>query len=375
MSRAEVSSSFRKRRKPRAGIALATTLYFLVLLALLVVGTLYSARAAGVSGELLIEDAELTAATERLLTDAISSWPARDRAGQPIATSVRQTVAVDARITGAISTTRLSTRFFWIVADVGRAVDAAGRRSSIIVRLVDDGPAVSAALVARGDVLLGGGAIVEGARDSGDCSPFDSTLAAIEVGTGALVRSEDVTPLPSWRASDLAASDVPYEQLGGRTWAQMPADLEIEPGAVLTPMPSPSGECGAPQAPDDWGEPLGAGACASWVPVIHARGDLTIAGGRGQGILLVEGRLRVTGALRFRGLIVSRGDVEMRADGVEISGAILSGASTNVGAGSGSSVVIRGRVTLRASRCDVTRAFAAHTSVRRVRERAWMELW
>src|SRR4051812_49256735 len=114
--------------RARAGIALATTLYFLVLLGLLVVGTLYTARAAGRSGELLIEDAELTAATERVLTDALTSWPARARAVQPLAATVRESALLGGRLTGSISTTRLSSRLYWMVADVARTIGNTRRR-------------------------------------------------------------------------------------------------------------------------------------------------------------------------------------------------------------------------------------------------------
>ncbi|NIP81806.1 MAG: hypothetical protein GWM90_22340, partial [Gemmatimonadetes bacterium] len=52
----------------------------------------------------------------------------------------------------------------------------------------------------------------------------------------------------------------------------------------------------------NWGDPRGTGPCAHHLPIIHARGDLTLDGGRGQGILVVEGDLTAAGDVRFGGV-------------------------------------------------------------------------
>ena len=366
-------------RRTRDGIALATTLYFLALLGLLVVGTLYTARGAGRGGELSIDDAELTAATEQMLASIVAEWSPEDRAIQPIASTFSVPSLRTTRVERAGSITRLDPRLFWVVADVRRTAGSARRRTAIVVRLAREGPAVPAAIVARGDVQLGAGArVLAPAQPLRDCSIDDSTGVAVETATAAVVRVEDAfTTMPSWRATDGAAAAEPYQPLGTRSRDQLQTTLELSPDTALTIAPAAAGDCGATRAPDDWGDPYALdGPCARLAPIVHARGDLTLRGGRGQGILLVDGRLRVTGALRFRGLIVSQGGVDIMADDVDISGAIFSADThRSIGGAAASSVVIRGRATVRASRCDVARAFAAHSSVRRVRERAWIELW
>lgn len=53
-------------------------------------------------------------------------------------------------------------------------------------------------------------------------------------------------------------------------------------------------------------------AGAAWVArggVVHALGDLTIEGGDGEGILIVEGRLSIVGPLDYYGLIIARGGI------------------------------------------------------------------
>ncbi|MEO5568305.1 MAG: hypothetical protein ABIR92_07420 [Gemmatimonadaceae bacterium] len=64
-------------------------------------------------------------------------------------------------------------------------------------------------------------------------------------------------------------------------------------------------------------------AGASWVAgsgVVHARGDLTIEGGTGEGILIVEGRLAIVGPLEYSGLIIARGGIEASGGGATLTG-------------------------------------------------------
>jgi hypothetical protein len=59
--------------------------------------------------------------------------------------------------------------------------------------------------------------------------------------------------------------------------------------------------------------------------VVHARGDLTLVGGTGTGMLIVEGRLIITGPLSYEGVIVARGGISVVVPGVTITGVIRSG--------------------------------------------------
>lgn len=90
------------------------------------------------------------------------------------------------------------------------------------------------------------------------------------------------------------------------------ADVHMD--GIVTPAPRTTGDLCVP-ADDNWGDPAG-GVCASRVPVIAASGDLTMAGGRGQGVLLVPGTLRMIGGARFEGVVfagaIDIGDAEIR---------------------------------------------------------------
>lgn len=64
--------------------------------------------------------------------------------------------------------------------------------------------------------------------------------------------------------------------------------------------------------------------------VVHIKGDATMSGGTGSGILIVEGRLVVTGALSYEGVIVARGGISVLVPGVTITGIVRSGGTPPV---------------------------------------------
>jgi hypothetical protein len=58
--------------------------------------------------------------------------------------------------------------------------------------------------------------------------------------------------------------------------------------------------------------------------VIHVVGDATLAGGTGNGILIVEGRLVIAGPLSYEGVIVARGGISVVVPGVTVTGIVRS---------------------------------------------------
>lgn len=76
----------------------------------------------------------------------------------------------------------------------------------------------------------------------------------------------------------------------------------------------------------NWGEPMRGGPpspCTSLLPVIHASGDLTLNGGRGQGVLLIDGDLVLGGGFDFFGLVVVQGQFAIGAGGAHITGGVI----------------------------------------------------
>ena len=56
--------------------------------------------------------------------------------------------------------------------------------------------------------------------------------------------------------------------------------------------------------------------------VIHVKGDATVLGGSGDGILIVEGRLSIAGPFAFSGVIVARRGISAAGAGVNVVGMI-----------------------------------------------------
>lgn len=105
--------------------------------------------------------------------------------------------------------------------------------------------------------------------------------------------------------------------------------------------------------PRNWGAPRNPGSvCWDYLPVIHARGDLTIDDdGHGQGILLVDGDLEVDDEFHFYGLVVVRGIVRWR-DEARLTGGLLVGNRGNLGIRS----QIEDETAIDYSSCAVARA-------------------
>jgi hypothetical protein len=80
----------------------------------------------------------------------------------------------------------------------------------------------------------------------------------------------------------------------------------------VTPAPLAEGARCLVESPGNWGSPTTPeGPCGGHRTALAAEGDLTVAGGEGQGLLLVTGNLRLTSGARFAGLLVVGGDLAL----------------------------------------------------------------
>jgi hypothetical protein len=104
----------------------------------------------------------------------------------------------------------------------------------------------------------------------------------------------------------------------------------------------------------NWGAPENQShACRDFFPIIHARGNLILSNGTGQGILLVDGDLSLTGNFRFYGITIVRGTLNTTGTGNHMSGTTL----VMSGGGSvGDPSMSAGNSTLQYSSCAVNRA-------------------
>jgi hypothetical protein len=237
---------------------------------------------------------------------------------------------------------------------------------------------VFAALSVRDTVRLGDGVVLSGQSATPEptpgCADGDTAVAGvssegpIEVGSGAVVSGQPgVVRAPPTGGEALTAGQEDAYQLLARE-----ATLTLPPG-VWRPNPYiVGGRCvseGGP--PDNWGDGLDPlGACGSYWPVVHVRGNLTLSAGQGHGILLVDGDLAIDGELQFRGVVMVRGRVETRQLGLaaHIWGGLIAARAT------GSAGPVTG-LEVRYSKCLINKALTATGRLAPIAARSWRMLY
>lgn len=282
---------------------------------------------------------------------------------------------------------RLNGQLFLIQSTGVDASGAARSQVAALARLDAAGGALAGgALTAGGRVVLGGGSSLDG-RDAappgwsgcpapgggavpGLALPAAGDLDVAACGAGCIVGAPAVV-------TDEALRDSVPLRVGATDWSALErvADKTYPAegaGLIVVPSPAQSGGACDRTVRDNWGEPgrpPSAAACTGYHPVILVPGDLTLAGGRGQGTLLVRGDLVLAGAAEFDGLILVRGSVRGVGAGGHIRGGVV---VANVrGGAAGSLEGTRIAYSTCALAAALRRAAAAHL----LPERSWSELY
>lgn len=142
----------------------------------------------------------------------------------------------------------------------------------------------------------------------------------------------------------------------------------VLPGGAFSPGPATVGTACDLRPETNWGDPLAPSSpCSGYVPVISVRGDVTIVGGSGQGILLVNGNLHVTSAFVFYGIVLVTGDVDIEGP-TDIRGLLAA-----AGLRSGTSQVTQLKV--RYSKCIISKDLEISSSLKPLGSRAWKQLF
>jgi hypothetical protein len=102
--------------------------------------------------------------------------------------------------------------------------------------------------------------------------------------------------------------------------------------------------------------------------VIWSDTSLTLAGGEGQGVLIVNGDLTVQSQVRFYGLVLVRGHVRITSSEADLRGAVIS-RSAGLTATPGADAPIR------YSQCALDRVLQGSALAVLLRERSWINLY
>jgi hypothetical protein len=370
--------SFARDWSKHRGVALVAVLYFLVVCALTIAAVLFAQRSAKRNALSTANGTQLLAAAEAALYSALSSWSSAERSRQAVGSTAASTATNNASVHTTTYVTRLTSRVFSITSEAMFVSGNVARRVSLLVRLPFDARPVRGALISAVDVTIG--AQVRFATDS---TPCDTASAAVVLTPNAgLAIDADIPPAsqPSMLRDSIADDSSIYLRVADTWWSALAqrADIRLAADARITPTPIVvAGQCSTSDA--NWGDPLGLIAeCAHRAPLVYVPGDLTIDGGAGQGVLLVEGHLAIAGPFTFSGQIVARHGIETLADNIAISGAVYawrSSSDASVSHAITNDVRLTHATTLRYSACDARHGIASWLQPRRVRERAWSELF
>ncbi|MGH7689966.1 MAG: hypothetical protein ACREN3_10205, partial [Gemmatimonadaceae bacterium] len=276
----------------RRGVALLAALVVLGIVGTLLIAGYFAEREQWAARLVAGRSAQLRAAVEGAVIDAMAQWDSAVQFRQPPGGTARLPGpwnGTEWPVTGNV--TRLST---WVYRMAVRATDEVD--SSLVASsarlLIVDAPrfASPGVLIARGDVSANGSLAVEGA------DPAAAEKCEAPPGWG-----DRIVTAPGWIApADAlvdagAADDSTYSEFGGvtRDELQARADRSLPGGSVVA---APVGN------------------------VIHAAGDLELTGGTGAGLLLIDGALRVSGSAVFRGVIVISGGLTVTRGRFELIG-------------------------------------------------------
>lgn len=375
--------------RERAGIALATALGGIIVIGVMIGGVFFlSAQEVRTTGGALAQERAFRAA-EAGLNQSMARWD-NVAMGQLATGSVSTRTFSGAGWVDTVHMTKLAHNMYSLVstATVRTAMLGKARRTTgLSVRTLDLDMNFQSALTVRGDAQIGGSSYITGIDSNpstwDDCPAAGPPLAGLAVETSENIKLSGCPTLgclagsPKILVTPAAGDTTNYFVFGDLDWSDLTEmATHVYTGSPqmnqMGPVLTQSGDCDYANTMN-WGEPFNSTIptpCEGHFPIIHFKGPGTVglSGGRGQGILLVEGDLEVSGGFEFYGPVIVRGTLKT----VGQSGSKLNGAVMAANVLLDQSTVL-GDATVRYSSCVIAKAKQAAASPRRMLERAWLE--
>ena len=353
-------------------MALVIAIFALVVVGALVAGAFVAGHLEQRTGRATLYAAQAADAAEAGAAQTLADWDALDlNSLAPGGTVALPRVVFAGRSAYRPSVSRLNDQIF-LVRSLGTRADAndgmlARRTVAIVARLASLGAGPEAALTVAKEVEVAGNRVTISGSDS---------LASRE----GMLDCAPAAEQPAIRVVN--ASSTAFATFGDVSFDRLKAHASIVlPDTTLTWTLHPSLAAAAQRCdtsdPSNWGEPrrsdaTSVHACRHYFPIVYARGPrLTIAaGGRGQGILLVDGDLEITGDFDFSGLVVVRGGVRISAARTRVTGGVMA-----AGASAGNRNVIAGATTIQYSSCALKEALSAAAFAEPLGQRSWVQVY
>ena len=366
-------------------MALPMVLGAIVIIGTLIAGVMYVATQDYRVGANTLNETRAGAAAEMGLNRLVTDWDQSKNTTMLPGDTLRKTYSDGNGASVNVFVTRLPGPFFWAVSEAqtrGNSLQYGSRRRfGSLFRL--DTPAINilGAVTAAGNIRVSGNVSVNGndANPSGwVCNNAMSNMpGAVITPTATTTVNGSVTMVgnPPYTTNPAAGDTNTYFNYGGSTYTSLAASANLTlPGGVYTGMaPVAVGGVCQRALPLNWGDPVRhapAAACESYFPIIHVTGNLTVTGGTGQGILLVDGDVTKAGGFSWYGLIIARGTVRATGNNNGTVGAVMAAAVDL-----GDAVTLAGSTSVQYSTCAVMQALSASSSLAIAKGRAWVNLY
>jgi len=255
----------------------------------------------------------------------------------------------------------------------------ARQRIGMLTRIAPVQFGIRASLTTQGQVAMSGNANINGADQIptgwASCDPPGPAQAGVRDQGGNVSETGNATVLGVPPVvNDPTINNNTFTTFGGATYASLAAkaNLVIPAGNYTTDPVVTNGQCDNTVL-TNWGDGENPNApCASYFPIIHATGTITLNNTQGQGILLVDGDLNIQGSYQFFGIVIIQGDLKTAGGGTTDAhfwgGVMAKNADL-------STQSLSGKATLNFSSCAILTALQATSPISMMRSRGWAQLY
>ncbi len=379
------------------GMALAVAIFALIVIGALVAGAFFAGHLEQRTGRNTLYAAQAADAAEQGVAGVVSDWDQFNLNNIAVGTTTSLGTITVGRTRYTQDVRRLNNDLF-LVQSLGSRVDAAGtplaqRKVAMVARLSYVTATANAAVTAGKTVNFNGNAFEVVGNDSvpqGWSGEPGCTTGAAKAG----VRTAETVTASGQQADNIVGNPPKVEHdptvtanffniFGDVTFDDLKKSADIVlPNTTPYNGAAPSLTAGAPQRCNtadqmNWGEPHRNGGgytaqCVNYFPILYGSGTQTklAAGGRGQGLLLVEGDLEISGGFEWTGLIVAKGGIKITGNGNKIVGALL---AQDVAVDDQNS--ISGNTTLQFSSCALSKAIQGSAFAEPLTMRSWVQAY
>ncbi len=375
----------------RSGVALPMVLSALVLIGVLIAGVMFASVQEFRIGANTQHQTRAATAAEFGLNRVLVDWNPASNTTMLTGDTLKRSYTLSTGGKATVLVTRLPGSFFWVASE-GEAgasrVDLSSRRVfGSLLRLDTPEIAFLGALTGRGNVTVGGSALIsgyDGPPSGWTGCPAGANVAGVALGdtTPAALKvngcsgSTCVLGIPAYLQTAVAQDTSTYFKYGNSNYSLLAASATkvIPAGTTLAGVtPVVVGATCQTGLLTNWGDPSRTtplSPCTRYFPTIHALGNLHITGSKGQGLLLVDGDLQLSGGFYWVGMIVVRGTLRTTGAGAGIIGAVM---AANVRLDD--DITVTGNSYIRYSSCGAASALQASAMLIPVKERAWVEVF